>query len=211
MSSESLVTSKDEEKQIPVIDINNNIGESNDGELMPKKKPDVTLEEKVIPAENENSELNVEENLAVKAADDILTEEIDNSANESLATSKTIAGDNTVDQNDIIEIPDDAMLPKATKVELTPEMQKVIELYSTFENDIGPYVTIDQAKEVVKNNYNDETIAKVISEIETRKEKDLKSFANDGRDFNLVNDGLKELRIALVDEGRADLAEKIKS
>ena len=51
MSSESLVTSKDEEKQIPVIDINNNIGESNDGELMPKKKPDVTLEEKVIPAE----------------------------------------------------------------------------------------------------------------------------------------------------------------
>ena len=114
MSSESLVTSKDEEKQIPVIDINNNIGESNDGELMPKKKPDVTLEEKVIPAENENSELNVEENLAVKAADDILTVEIDNSANESLATAKTIAGDNTVDQNDIIEIPDDAMLPKAT-------------------------------------------------------------------------------------------------
>lgn len=209
MSSESLVTSKDEENQIPVIDINNNIGESNDGELMPKKKPDITLEEKVIPAENQNPELNVEENLAVKGADDILTEQIDNSANESLATAKTIASDNTVDQNDIIEIPDDAMLPKATKVELTPEMQKVIELYSTFENDIGPYVTIDQAKEVVKNNYNDETIAKVISEIETRKEKDLKSFANDGRDFKLVNDGLKELRIALVDEGRADLAEKL--
>ncbi len=42
------------------------------------------------------------------------------------------------------------MLPKQQKVELTPEMQKVIELYSTFENDIGPYVTIDQAKEVSK-------------------------------------------------------------
>ena len=48
MSSESLVTSKDEEKQIPVIDINNNIGESNDGELMPKKNLTLLLKKKLF-------------------------------------------------------------------------------------------------------------------------------------------------------------------
>jgi len=208
MSSESLVTSKDEEKQIPILNINRNVGETNEGEIMPEK---VSLEEKVIPAENENSELNNEQDMSVKGADNILSKEIDNSANESLATSKTIESkvEGVVDQNDIIEIPEDEFLTKKTEVEFTPEMQKVIELYSTFENDIGPYVTIDQAKEVVTNNYNDETIAKVIKEIELRKAKDLKSFATDGRDFNLVNEGLVELRTALVEEGRGDLAQDL--
>ena len=210
MSSESLVTSKDKEKQIPVININRNVGETNVGEIMPEK---VSLEEKVIPAENENPELNVENDLADLGAENIESKEIDNSANESLATSK----DNNTDAPIVVdqeyyadfEGPDDAMIDKKTEVILTTEMQKVIELYSTFENDIGPYVTIDQAKEVVKNNYNDETIAKVIKEIETYKARDIKSQTKDGRDFNLVNDGLNELRTALVEENRGDLAENL--
>ena len=208
MSSENLEVITEEEKKVPVININRNVGETNEGEIMPEK---VSLEEKVIPAENENAELNVEKDLADLGVENIESKEIDNSATESLATSKDNNTDApiVVDQNDIIESPDDAMIDKKTEVILTPEMQKVIELYSTFEKSIGSYVTMDQAKEVVKNNYNDETIAKVIKEIETYKAREEKSQKEDGRDSKLVFDGIKELRQALVKENRGDLAENL--
>ena len=53
MSSENLEVITEEEKKVPVININRNVGETNEGEIMPQK---VSLEEKVIPAENENPE-----------------------------------------------------------------------------------------------------------------------------------------------------------
>ena len=208
MSSENLEVITEEEKKVPVININRNVGETNEGEIMPQK---VSLEEKVIPAENENPELNVEKDLEDLGAENIESKEIDNSATESLATSKDNNTDApiVVDQNDIIESPDDAMIDKKTEVILTPEMQKVIELYSTFEKSIGSYVTMDQAKEVVKNNYNDETIAKVIKEIETYKAREEKSQKEEGRDSKLVFEGVKELRKALVEENRGDLAQNL--
>ena len=49
----------------------------------------------------------------------------------------------------------------------------------------------------------------MIKEIETSKANDKKSFENDGRDFNLVSEGLSEVRQALIDEDRPDLAAKL--
>jgi len=210
MSSENLEVITEEEKQIPVLNINRNIGTSTekDAVVMPEK-----VVENVDPnVEAENPLLNSETTVASNIANEIVEENTDNSLETVNAEAEIkLPKEEVANPNDQIIGPDDEFQldKQRTKIEITKDMENAIELYSTFSKEIGPYVTLEQTKKIIKNNYSTEVIGSVIKEIETSKANDYKSFESDGRDFNLVNEGLKEVRKALVEEDRPDLASKL--
>jgi len=210
MSSENLEVITEEEKQIPVLDINRNVGTSTeeDAVVMPKE-----VVENVEPnVEAENEALNTETTVASNIANEIVEENTDNSLDTVNAEAEIkLPKEEVADPNDQIIGPDDEFQldKQRTKIDITKDMENAIELYSTFSKDIGPYVTLDQTKKIIESNYSTDVIGSVIKEIETSKANDKKSFENDGRDFNLVSEGLSEVRQALIDEDRPDLASKL--
>jgi len=210
MSSENLEVITEEEKQIPVLDINRNVGTSTekDAVVMPKE-----VVENVEPnVEAENEALNTETTVASNVANEIVEENTDNSLDTVNAEAEIkLPKEEVADPNDQIIGPDDEFQldKQRTKIDITKDMENAIELYSTFSKDIGPYVTLDQTKKIIESNYSTDVIGSVIKEIETSKANDKKSFENDGRDFNLVSEGLSEVRQALIDEDRPDLASKL--
>ena len=210
MSSENLEVITEEEKQIPVVNINRNVGTSTkeDAVVMPEK-----VVENVEPnVEAENEALNTETTVASNIANEIVEENTDNSLETVNAEAEIkLPKEEVANPNDQIIGPDDEFQldKQRTSIEITKDMENAIELYSTFSKDIGPYVTLDQTKKIIKSNYSTDVIGSVIKEIETSKANDKKSFENDGRDFNLVSEGLSEVRQALIDEDRPDLASKL--
>jgi hypothetical protein len=210
MSSENLEVITGEEKKIPVLDINRNVGTSTkeDAVVMPKE-----VVENVEPnVEAENEALNTETTVASNIANEIIEENTDNSLETVNAEAEIkLPKEEVADPNDQIIGPDDKFQldKQKTSIDITKDMENAIELYSTFSKDIGPYVTLEQTQKIIKSNYSTDVIGSVIKEIETSKANDKKSFENDGRDFNLVSEGLSEVRQALIDEDRPDLASKL--
>jgi len=210
MSSENLEVITEEEKEIPVLNINRNIGTSTekDAVVMPEK-----VVENVDPnVEAENPSLNTEKIITSNIANEVIEENTDNSLETVNAEAEIkLPKEEVIDPNDIIRGPDDEFQidKQKTQIDITKDMENAIELYSTFSKEIGPYVTLEQTKKIIKSNYSTDVIGSVIKEIETSKANDYKSFESDGRDFNLVSEGLKEVRTALVEEDRPDLASKL--
>ena len=179
---------------------------------IPLNDPFENDKEVVENVEAENEALNTETTVSSNIANEIVEEDTDNSIDiinqeEEIKLPK----EKIVDPNDEIIGPDDEFQldKQKVKIDITKDMESAIELYSTFSKEIGPYVTLDQTKKIIKNNYSTDVIASVIKEIETSKANDKKSFENDGRDFNLVSEGLLEVRQALLNEDRPDLAAKL--
>jgi len=101
------------------------------------------------------------------------------------------------------EILVDAVMPLSSKT------QRVFDVYNSFQKDIGPYVTFDEAKSIVDSNYDNDTYLKVIKDVEARKTKDVESYTNEGRNFNLVTDALGSIREKTAKGGKPDIAESL--
>jgi hypothetical protein len=213
MSNENLNAPTEEENTKPlIIDINRNIGTSTDEKavVMPEKvkvdDPTVEAEIEDPNIESENKLLNTETTIANNVANEIEQETTDNSL-KKISEQEEIK---LPGEEQEIVFPDDAFgTKKRTSIDITKDMEAAIELYSTFSKEIGPYVTLEQTKKIIANNYNSDVIGSVVQEIETSKANDIKSFENDGRDFNLVNKSLNEIRTVLKDKERPDLAQKV--
>ena len=213
MSNENLNAPTEEENTKPlVIDINRNIGTSTDEKavVMPEKvkvdDPTVEAEIEDPNIESENKLLNTETTIANNVANEIEQETTDNSF-KKISEQEEIK---LPGEEQEIVFPDDAFGTKQrTSINITKDMEAAIELYSTFSQEIGPYVTLEQVKKIIANNYNSDVIGSVVQEIETSKAKDDLSFEEDGRDSKLVNKSLNEIRTVLKDKERPDLAQKV--
>ena len=92
---------------------------------------------------------------------------------------------------------------------LSSKTQQVFDVYNAFQKDIGPYVTFDEAKSIIDSNYDNDAYLKVIKDVEARKAEDLQSFTNEGRDYNLIQDGLSNIRTKVAEGGLEDLSKSL--
>ena len=106
MSSENLEVITEEEKEIPVIDINRNVGESTEENAVVMPKEVVENVEPNVEAENEA--LNTETTVASNIANEIVEENTDNSLETVNAEAEIkLPKEEVADPNDQIIGPDD--------------------------------------------------------------------------------------------------------
>jgi hypothetical protein len=96
-----------------------------------------------------------------------------------------------------------------TELPLSSKTQRVFDIYNSFQKDIGPYVTFDDAKSIVDSGYDNDTYLNVIKNVEARKAKDIDSFVNEGRNLDLVTEALGTIREKTAKGGRPEIAEKL--
>jgi hypothetical protein len=169
MSSEEFTTNQDvstSEDNPLIIEINRNIGKSTDEDavVMPKN----VNQEEVKPIENLPEEKTDNQSIEEKT-DDIFSGASAGSPQEIISQTITTA--------------------KAPKP-ITPKTQIIFETIQGFNPDVRPYVTAKDAEEIVNSNFDNITLQNVTDKIYQRKQKDIESFASEGRNINLVGDAL---------------------
>jgi hypothetical protein len=173
MSSEEFTTNQDvstSEDNPLIIEINRNIGKSTDEDavVMPKN----VNQEEVKPIENLPEEKTDNQSIEEKT-DDIFSGASAGSPQEIISQTITTA--------------------KAPKP-ITPKTQIIFETIQGFNPDVRPYVTAKDAEEIVNSNFDNITLQNVTDKIYQRKQKDIESFASEGRNINLVGDALDTIR-----------------
>ena len=173
MSSEEFTTNQDvstSEDSPLIIEINRNIGTSTDEDavVMPKN----VNQEEVKPIEN------LEE---VESREKIVQDQTKDFVGTATGGTPTEI---------ISQTTDIALKPKP----IPPKTQLIFETIQGFNDKIRPYVTAKDAEEIINSNFDNSVLDKVSTQIYKRKEKDIKSFAEDGRNINLIGDALSSIR-----------------
>ena len=135
--------------------------------------------------------------------------------NESAKTAELddqLTNESDVSQANQLANPEDMFMEQAdlmTRPQLSNKTQRVFDVYNSFQKDIGPFVTYDEAQSIVDSGYDNDVYLKVIKDVEARRDKDVESFTNEGRDFNLVSDALTSVRKKVGEGGKENIAENL--
>ena len=136
---------------------------------------------------------------------------VDESAKTSIIDDE-VTKESNVSQANQMANPEDAFMEASvamTTPQLSNKTQRVFDVYNSFQKDIGPFVTFDEAKSIVDSNYDNDVYLKVIKDVEARRDKDVDSFTNEGRDFNLVSEALTSIREKVGKGGKENIASNL--
>lgn len=99
--------------------------------------------------------------------------------NESAKTAELddqLTNESDVSQANQIANPEDLFMSDAevmTTPSLSNKTQRVFDVYNSFQKDIGPFVTYDEAQSIVDSGYDNDVYLKVIKDVEARRDKDV--------------------------------------
>ena len=96
-----------------------------------------------------------------------------------------------------------------TTPQLSNKTQRVFDVYNSFQKDIGPFVTFDEAQSIVDSGYDNDVYLKIIKDVEARRDREKKSFADEGRDLSLQAEALSSIREKVAKGGKENIASNL--
>jgi hypothetical protein len=140
------------------------------------------------------------------------TPEIVNEAAKTSALDDELTKESNVSQANQVADPEAQFLLDSeamTTPQLSNKTQRVFDVYNSFQKDIGPFVTFDEAQSIVDSGYDNDVYLKIIKDVEARRDREKQSFADEGRDYNLQAEALSSIREKVAKGGKENIASNL--
>jgi hypothetical protein len=140
------------------------------------------------------------------------TPEIVNEAAKTSALDDELTKESNVSQANQVADPEAQFLLDSeamTTPQLSNKTQRVFDVYNSFQKDIGPFVTFDEAQSIVDSGYDNDVYLKIIKDVEARRDREKKSFADEGRDLSLQAEALSSIREKVAKGGKENIASNL--
>jgi hypothetical protein len=140
------------------------------------------------------------------------TPEIVNEAAKTSALDDELTKESNVSQANQVADPEAQFLLDSeamTTPQLSNKTQRVFDVYNSFQKDIGPFVTFNEAQSIVDSGYDNDVYLKIIKDVEARRDREKKSFADEGRDLSLQAEALSSIREKVAKGGKENIASNL--